>query len=816
MKRVVRFLVWLGVAVLGASAYGAIAFQRGEPINSAYLLIAALCTYALGFRFYSKWVATRVLVLDARRAPPAEVHDDGRDFVKTNPWIVFGHHFAAISGPGPLVGPVLAAQFGYLPGTLWILIGCVLGGAVQDLVILFASMRRDGKSLGQMVKEELNTTAGFLALVGILSIMLILLAVLALVVVKALAESPWGVFTVGATIPIAMFMGSYLRFVRVGKVLEASAIGLVLLLLAVWGGQYVYTHPELKAMFKLGEEPLAWAIIAYGLAASVLPVWLLLAPRDYLSTFMKLGTIGLLALGCFLVLPTLHMPALTRFVDGSGLVFAGKLFPFCFITIACGAISGFHSLIASGTTPKLITREPYARPIGYGAMCLESLVAIMAMVAACTLEPGVYLSMNVKGPGATPEARAAATVEIVNAAGLGQVTVQQMETLAREMGEDTLIGRTGGAATLAVGMAMIFHKAVGERWLDLWYHFAIMFEALFILTTLDAGTRVGRYILQDFLGNLWKPLGETRRWSANLLASLLMVSGWGYFLIQGVRDPLGGINSLWPLFGIANQMLAAIALCLATTIILKMQLARAEAGGANPKSEIRNPKAGSHEPRAGTEAPRPDTLAPVPAAPGRPWLALVMLVPLLWLVSVTGTAAVQKIAHPDPRIGFLAAARDYGTRAAALESSLSTLSAAELAQAQAELRRLRTLRFNNRLDAVVAGAFLTLLGAILLLSAREWLLLLARRKLAELRETPPVWLPDLVLVENRPLHFFGLFALAVALARELSGEADFERARQQAACGCCPDHLAAARPRDEGRLYAAVTAERYRSIRRCC
>ncbi len=800
MKRLVRFLVWLGIALLGAGAYGAIAFQRGEPLSSAYLLIAALCTYAIGYRFYSKWVAARVLMLEARRAPPAEVHDDGRDFVKTNPWIVFGHHFAAISGPGPLVGPVLAAQFGYLPGTLWILIGCVLGGAVQDFVILFASMRRDGKSLGQMVKEELNTAAGYLALLAILSILVILLAVLALVVVKALAESPWGVFTVGATIPIAMFMGSYLRFVRIGRVLEASAMGVALLLLAVWGGQYVYTHPELKALFKLRDEPLAWAIIGYGLAASVLPVWLLLAPRDYLSTFMKLGTIVLLALGCFLVLPDLKMPALTRFVDGSGLVVAGQLFPFCFITIACGAISGFHSLISSGTTPKLITREPYARPVGYGAMCLESLVAILAMIAACTLDPGVYLSMNIKGAGDTPEARAAATVETVNATGLARVTVDDMDALAREMGEDTLFGRTGGAATLAVGMAMIFHRAVGERWMDLWYHFAIMFEALFILTTLDAGTRVGRYILQDFLGNLWKPLGETRRWSANLVASLLMVSGWGYFLIQGVRDPLGGINSLWPLFGIANQMLAAIALCLATTIILKMQLIRSQ------ESEV-----GSREGVTGSlsEAPHPSR------AEGRPWLALVTLVPLIWLVAVTGTAAVQKIAHPDPRIGFLAAANDFGAKAAALEAARAELTGDALARAEAEIKRLRTLRFNNRLDAAVATAFLCLLAVILFLSLREWGLLLARKKLAQLRETPPTWLPELALAESRPWRLFSFLALTLALARELCGQADYERAQQRhAAQGACAEHLAS--PAAKGRLFAEVTAARYRSIRRCC
>ena len=547
MKKFIANSVWLLVALLGAWAYGTLALHRGERLNSVFILIAALCTYVIGYRFYSKWIAAQVLMLNDRRATPCEVNDDGKDFVKTNKWIVFGHHFAAISGPGPLVGPVLAAQFGYLPGTLWILIGVVLGGAVQDFVILFASMRRNGKSLGQMVKEELNTAAGLIALVAILAIMIILLAVLALVVVKALAESPWGVFTVSATIPIAMFMGGYMRFWRIGKVMEASAIGVVLLLLAVWGGKLVYESPQWAAAFGLKDITLAWAIILYGLAASVLPVWLLLAPRDYLSTFMKLGTIFALAAGIFLVLPDLQMPALTKFVDGSGLVVAGKLFPFCFITIACGAISGFHTLIASGTTPKLITRESYARPIGYGAMCLESLVAIMAIVAACTMEPGVYFAMNVKG-------EAALTAAKVTALGY-PVTVEHMNALAKNVGEHTLFGRTGGAATLAVGMAQIFSKVVSGRWLDLWYHFAIMFEALFILTTLDAGTRVGRYILQDFLGNLWKPLGDTKAVGPNLLASGLMVTGWGTFLIQGVRDPLGGINSLWPLFGIANRCL---------------------------------------------------------------------------------------------------------------------------------------------------------------------------------------------------------------------------------------------------------------------
>src|SRR5689334_505181 len=457
MKKMVFSLFWLALALAGGWAYAALALHRGEHINSIYILTAALCSYAIGYRFYSKWIAACALALNDRRATPCEVNDDGKDFVKTNKWIVFGHHFAAISGPGPLVGPVLAAQFGYLPGALWILIGVVLGGAVQDFVILFCSMRRNGKSLGQMVREELNSVAGNIALAAILAIMIILLAVLALVVVKALAESPWGVFTVGATIPIAMLMGGYLRFWRIGKVMEASAFGVVLLLLAVWGGQFVHGNASLAKMFTLSGMNLAWLIIGYGFAASVLPVWLLLAPRDYLSTFMKLGTIAALACGVFLVLPVLKMPALSQFVDGSGLVVAGKLFPFCFITIACGAISGFHTLISSGTTPKILTRESYARPIGYGAMCLESLVAIMAIIAACTLKPGVYLSMNINGDPAE-------TVAKVTALGF-PVSVDEMSRIANQIGEKTIFGRTGGAATLAVGMAQIFSRAVSDRWL---------------------------------------------------------------------------------------------------------------------------------------------------------------------------------------------------------------------------------------------------------------------------------------------------------------------------------------------------------------
>jgi carbon starvation protein len=784
VKSLLATLAWLGVALLGAWAYITLALHRAEQISSAYILIAALCSYAIGYRFYSKWIAARVLALNDRRATPCEVHDDGKDFVRTNKWIVFGHHFAAISGPGPLVGPVLAAQFGYLPGTLWILIGVVLGGAVQDFVILFCSMRRNGNSLGQMVKEELNCTAGYISLVAILGIMIILLAVLALVVVKALAESPWGVFTVGATIPIAMLMGGYLRFWRIGKVMEASAFGVILLLLAVWGGQFVHGNASLAKIFTLSGMNLAWLIIGYGFAASVLPVWLLLAPRDYLSTFMKLGTIAALACGVLLVLPNLKMPAISQFVDGSGLVFAGKLFPFCFITIACGAISGFHSLISSGTTPKIITRESYARPIGYGAMCLESLVAIMALVAACTLEPGVYLSMNVKG-------EAALTAAKVTSLGY-PVTVEQMNQLATTIGEKSLFGRTGGAATLAVGMAQIFSKVVGNRWLDLWYHFAIMFEALFILTTLDAGTRVGRYLLQDVLGNVYKPLGDTKNEVANVFASLLVVSGWGYFLIQGVGDPLGGINSLWPLFGIANQLLAAIALCLATTVLLKMHL--------NPTSDGKKP---------------------------RPALMLVTLVPLTWLLAVTLTAGYQKMYDKDPRIGFLAQVKALDEKLPALQAAFEVArtsgEAARLKTATEDLKTNRTLHFNNRLDAFVAGFFLVLVLAIVVLSMREWILLFARKRLARLHEADPVWLPDYAIAEAQPFKVLTLLALGVALLRELSGEAHLERARQHAdACLChreehATEPMAASDTRKQAQQsYVEATDKKYRDINRCC
>jgi carbon starvation protein len=774
MRSFVSILIWIVVSALGAYGYAVLAFHRGETISSAYILLAALCTYAVSYRFYSKWIAAKVLTLNDKRATPCEVHDDGRDFVKTNRWIVFGHHFAAISGPGPLVGPVLAAQFGYLPGALWILIGVALGGAVQDFVILFCSIRRNGKSLGQMVKEELNPLAGGIALVAILSIMIILLAVLALVVVKALAESPWGVFTVAATIPIAMIMGGYLRFVRIGRVLEGSMIGVVLLLLAVWGGQFVHENASLAQMFSMKAEPLAWSVILYGLAASIFPVWLLLAPRDYLSTFMKLGTIMALVFGVLIVVPDLKMPALTKFVDGSGLVVAGKLFPFCFITIACGAISGFHTLISSGTTPKIITREGYARPIGYGAMLLESLVAIMALIAACTLDPGVYLSMNIKGAGGTPEAVAADTVAKVQATGFS-VSTEQMALLAESVKENTLFGRTGGAATLAVGMSVIFSEATGGRWLDLWYHFAIMFEALFILTTLDAGTRVGRYLLQDFLGNVWKPLGNTSNLQANVFASLLVVTGWGYFLIQGVRDPLGGINSLWPLFGIANQLLAAIALCLATTVILKMHLGKGS----------------------------------------QPAVALVTFLPLVWLLVVTLTAGAQKIGSSDPRIGFLSLAKTLEQKIPALEQALATARGASapgaIAAAEKALRDNNVLLFNQYLDATVAAIFLVLVVLVVAICLWEWYRLLTRRREPRLRESAAVWLPDYAVVEGRPLRFFGLFALLLALLKEISGEAELERAAKLDAIACCDEQR-----RSPAETYEKTLDERYKSIRRCC
>jgi carbon starvation protein len=648
-----RKFLWILVALSGAFAVAGIALHRGETINAMWLVVAAICVYAIGYRFYSAWVVAKVLSADAGRATPALRLNNGRDFMPTHRWIVFGHHFAAIAGPGPLIGPTLAAQFGYLPGTLWILVGAVLGGCVQDMTILFMSTRRDGRSLGQMARDELGPVGGLAAIIGTLTIMIILIAVLGLVVVNAMKHSPWATATVFGTIPIAVLIGLYLRNIRPGRVLEGSMIGIALLLFAVVGGGWVDHHPTLRALFDMDSKPLAWFVIGYGFIAAVLPVWLLLAPRDYLSTFLKLGTVLLLAIAVVLMRPDIKMPAVTQFIDGTGPIFGGALFPFVFITIACGAISGFHALVSSGTTPKLIGSETDVRLIGYGSMMLESCVAIMAMIAATLLDPGVYFAIN-SGPGVVGTT-ADAAVATITSWGF-PVTADQMHELAREMGETTLFARTGGAPSLAVGMASIFSSAFGQGLLALWYHFAIMFEAVFILTTLDAGTRVGRFMLQDALGHVWKPMAQTSWYPSVLMASGLVVAGWGYFLYIGVVDPNGGINILWPLFGIANQLLAAIALCVATGILVKS---------------------------------------------GKLRYAWVTGLPLTWLAIVTTVATWEKVVSSDVRVGFLAAAEALANKLAS--GALSPEQAAVAPQ----------LIFNQRLDAALAMMLVAILWIVI-------------------------------------------------------------------------------------------------------
>jgi carbon starvation protein len=656
-NRLASKLAWAALAIAGAFALGTVALHRGEPISAIWIVIAAICVYLIAYRFYSLFIAEKVLRLDPRRMTPAYKYNDGLDYVPTNKYVLFGHHFAAIAGAGPLVGPVLAAQMGYLPGMLWILAGVVFAGAVQDFVVLFISTRRDGRSLGDLIKSELGPVPGVIALFGTFMIMVIILAVLALIVVKALAESPWGTFTVVATIPIALFMGVYLRYIRPGRIGEISWIGFVLLMLAILAGQYVQEHPTLGAMFTFDGKQLTWILIGYGFIASVLPVWLLLAPRDYLSTFLKIGTIIALAIGIAFVAPPLQMPPLTRFVDGSGPVWSGGLFPFLFITIACGAVSGFHALIASGTTPKLLENESHARFIGYGAMLMESFVAIMALVAASCIEPGVYFAMN--SPAALIGNSAASAAEAISQWGF-HVTPEMLTQTAHDVGEKTVISRAGGAPTLAVGMAQILSTATGGKMMmAFWYHFAILFEALFILTAVDAGTRAGRFMLQDLLGAFVPSMKRTDSLVANLLATALCVAAWGYFLYQGVVDPLGGINTLWPLFGISNQMLAGIALILGTCVLFKMKRDR---------------------------------------------YAWVTIVPTVWLLVCTLTAGLQKVFHPDPKIGFLAHARKFG----------DALANGQLLAPARSVDQMRQIVFNDYVDAGLAAIFLFVVTSVLL------------------------------------------------------------------------------------------------------
>ena len=682
--RLVKHLAWFAVAVLGACALSVVALRRGEPINALWIVVAAVAIYLVAYRYYSLFIANNVMQLDARRATPAVLNNDGLDYVPTNKHILFGHHFAAIAGAGPLVGPVLAAQMGYLPGTLWLIAGVVLAGAVQDFMVLFLSTRRNGRSLGDMVREEMGRIPGTIALFGCFLIMIIILAVLALIVVKALAESPWGIFTVMATIPIAMFMGIYMRYIRPGRIGEISVIGVLLLLGSIWLGGQIAADPVWAKAFTFTGIQITWMLIGYGFVAAVLPVWLILAPRDYLSTFLKIGTIVALAIGILVTMPELKMPALTQFTDGTGPVWKGGLFPFLFITIACGAVSGFHALISSGTTPKLLDNETNARYIGYGGMLMESFVAIMAMVAASVIEPGVYFAMN--SPAAIVGGDVVAVAQTVSSWGFA-ITPEALQAVAKDIGETTVLARAGGAPTLAVGIAQILHSVLpGENTMAFWYHFAILFEALFILTAVDAGTRAGRFMLQDLLGSFVPALKRTESWTANLIATAGCVALWGYLLYQGVIDPLGGINTLWPLFGISNQMLAGIALMLATVVLIKMKRQR---------------------------------------------YVWVTLLPAGWLLICTTTAGLIKLFDANPAIGFLALARKYN----------DALAAGQILAPAKSIEQMQHVVFNAYTNATLTVLFLFVVFSILFYALKVGIAAWGTKERTD-KEAPFQALPD--------------------------------------------------------------------------
>lgn len=642
-------LVWSLVAIIGAISFGMLALSRGEHVNAVWLVLAAACVYSIAYRFYSLFIATKVFELNPRRLTPAHRLADGLDYVPTNKYVLFGHHFAAIAGAGPLVGPILAAQMGFLPGTIWLLVGVVLAGAVQDFLVLFISTRRDGRSLGEMAKQELGSFAGIVVMLGALGVMIIILAVLALVVVKALAHSPWGVFSIAATIPIALFMGVYMRFIRPGRIAEVSIIGFVLMMLAIVYGGQVAADPYWGEFFTLTGTQLTWCLIIYGFIASVLPVWLLLAPRDYLSTFLKIGVILGLAVGIVIALPELKMPAVTHFIDGTGPVFSGSLFPFLFITIACGAISGFHALVSSGTTPKLVDNEADIRVIGYGGMLMESFVGIMAMICATVLDPGVYFAIN--APAAVLGTTVESAAEAVRNLGF-VVTPEMLTVLAQEVGESSILSRTGGAPTFAIGMAHIISEIFNSRqMMAFWYHFAILFEALFILTAVDAGTRACRFMVQDTVGIVIPAVKSSSSFFGNLLRTAVAVGGWGFFVYQGVIDPLGGVNSLWPLFGVGNQMLASMALILGTVILFKMKKEK---------------------------------------------YVWVTIFPTIFLFITCMTAGWQKIFHENPKIGFLAQANRFS----------DAIARGEILKPAKTLEEMQTIVMSNQINAALCGFFM--------------------------------------------------------------------------------------------------------------